>query len=126
MGKIQTAWWLKMKSLYRMNFDCGRQGSLSGIFVEDDEDVALLISSEMVIVFGEVLGKHSHIAGTLTPSEIVKITDDEKVISIFDEFELESGFNPFDYPVGYEWKESKGWRDDITVCEGIEILKKGN
>lgn len=115
-----------MKSLYRMECDCGRQGSLSGIFVENDEDVSLLISSEMVISFGEVLGKHSQVSGYLTEPEIEKITDDENVIDVVEKYNLETGYNPFDYPVGWEWKEEKGWKDDITVREGIEILKKGN
>lgn len=115
-----------MKSLYRMNFDCGRQGNLEGVFVAEDEDISLLISSEMVIRFGEVLGKHSDIAGNLTSPEIEKITDDEKVIEVVEKYGLETGYNPFDYPVGWEWKEAKGWKDDITVSEGIEILKKGN
>lgn len=115
-----------MKSLYRMNFDCGRQGNLQGVFVAEDEDISLLISSEMVINFGEVLGKHSQIAGPLTSPEIEKITDDEKVIEVVEKYGLETGFNPFDHPVGWEWKEAKGWEDDITVSEGIEILKKGN
>jgi len=80
----------------------------------------------MPIHFGEVLGKHSDVCGTLTEPEIEKISDESNVIEVVEKYGLETGYNPFDYPVDYSWKESKGWKDDITVREGIEILKKGN
>lgn len=114
-----------MKALYRMNFECGRNGTLSGIFVADSEDVGLLIESKMEISFGEVLGKHSNVEGWLESHEIEKITDDVNVIEVVEKYGLSVGHNPFNYPVEYSWKESKGWDDDILVCEGIELLKKG-
>lgn len=116
----------KTKSIYKMKFDCGRGDFLSGSFVAFDEDVALLISSEMPIAFGEVLGKHSNVRGPLTKSEITKVTDDKHVVDVFEKNDLSSGYDPFNYPIDWEWKEQKGWDDDILVCEGIELLEKEN
>jgi hypothetical protein len=109
-----------------MKFQCGRGDYLSGSFVAFDEDVALLISSKMPIAFGEVLGKHSYVCGPIEQSEITKVTDDKHVVEIFENHDLKSGFNPFYYPVDYEWKEEKCWDDDILVYEGLEILEKEN
>jgi hypothetical protein len=112
-----------MKALYRMKFECGRQGNLSGIFIADTEDIKILVEHEISISFGEVLGKHSDVRGYLEQREIEMITDDEKVISIFREYNLSSGYNPFHYPVDYSYKEQRNWKDDITVAEAVEILK---
>ena len=109
-----------------MKFQCGRGDYLSGSFVAFDEDVALLISSKMPIAFGEVQGKHSYVCGPIEQSEITKVTDDKHVVEIFENHDLKSGFNPFYYPVDYEWKEEKCWDDDILVYEGLEILEKEN
>lgn len=86
-----------MKALYKMDFNAGRMGSLEGIFTADIKDVEELIDSGKEVYFGEVLGKHSEIFGSIDKEEITLITTDEKVIKIFEEYDLSSGFNPFDY-----------------------------
>lgn len=80
-----------------MEFDCGRMGVLSGIFIADTEAMNELIKSEKEVYFGEVLGKHSEVNGPIEDCDVELVTTDEKVIAIFEEHDLSSGFNPFDY-----------------------------
>lgn len=87
-----------MKTIYKLHFDCGRMGSLDGIFIEEKEKVEELIESGREVWFGEVLGKHSEIFGPIeSPEDITFITDDQKVIDIFEQYDLCTGYNPFDY-----------------------------
>lgn len=94
-----------MKKLYRMYFDCGRMGSLEGLFVAEESDMQNLIGRE--IYFGEVLGKHSEVYGELEASDITVVSDDQNVIDILVQAvgsESISGYNPFDY---YEEEEDE-------------------
>jgi hypothetical protein len=84
-----------MKKLYKFFKDYGRQGYLSGIFVEDSERVAEHIG--VTIVFGEVLGKHSCVTVRLEPSHFQVMTDNQEFIQVFEDLKLEQGYNPFDY-----------------------------
>ena len=84
-----------MKGIYEMNFDCGRIGSLEGIFVADSADVEKAIGLD--IYFGEVLGKHSEIVGPLDPEDITLVTDDPKAVEMFEKYNFASGYDPFDY-----------------------------
>jgi len=86
-----------MKALYKFHFDCGKNGVLYGLFIEDIEKVDELMDSGRIIYFGEVLGKNSDIMGPIEEEDITFITDDEKVLAIIDHFNLSTGFNPFDY-----------------------------
>lgn len=118
-----------MEALFKMNFDCGRMGSLEGIFIADTEDVDYLYNNRISIYFGEVLGKYSEISGTIGTDEIKLITTDDKVLDIFEKYELESGYNPLDENLcewetddvpdnGIEWS-------DCTVKEFIDFKRKG-
>ena len=118
-----------MKALFKMNFDCGRMGDLEGVFVADTEDVEYLVNNKISVYFGEVLGKHSEISGCVAESEIKQITTDEKVIKVVEDYDLQSGYNPFDYTIceretedvphnGVEWS-------DCTVQEYIDFKRKG-
>ena len=86
-----------MKGLYKFNFDCGRMGSLEGIFIEDTDKVKDLVLSGDEVYFGEVLGKHSEIYGQVEDGDVTLVTTDSKVIEVIEEHNLESGINPFDY-----------------------------
>jgi len=86
-----------MKAVYKLNFDCHRDGVLEGLFIAHKEHVDELISSGIEIYFGEVLGKHSEVCGPLDPVDITMVTDNEEAISIIEKYELSVGFNPFDY-----------------------------
>lgn len=83
------------EGLYNFEFDCGRQGHLSGAFIATDEEIQSIIGKE--VYFGEVLGKHSEVYGTIEESEITLVTDDEKVVSVLKEKRFSSGYNPLDY-----------------------------
>lgn len=86
-----------MNNLYSFYVDCGRQGSLGGLFIATQEQVDKAIGCEMY--FGEVLGKHSDVQGTLEAHEIKLISSDQdKVEWLLDLLgENVSGFNPLDY-----------------------------
>lgn len=83
------------KGLYKFNFDCGRMGELNGVFIADSKDVESVIGKE--VYFGEVLGKHSDIYGTIDEGEIKLITDDPEIVSLMEENNISTGFNPLDY-----------------------------
>lgn len=83
-----------MKGVYRFNFDAGRNGSLTGIFVADDEAVRSVIGSEAY--FGEVLGKHSEIQGTIEADHITLVTQDQEFATKFEALGCETGFSPWD------------------------------
>lgn len=96
-----------MRKLYKFYWDCGRMGFLDGIFVAEEEEVNNLIGK--TIYFGEVLGKHSDIFGTLSYKDLIAITENQKFIDnmleafdVRERFEEDgvatiSGYNPFDY-----------------------------
>lgn len=84
-----------MKAIYKMTFDCGRMGELTGIFTADSKDIKNLIGKE--VYFGEVLGKHSEVYGTIDKNEIKLVTKEKEAIEVFEKYGLESGYNPFDY-----------------------------
>lgn len=88
-----------MKTVYGFYADCGRMGSLEGLFVATPEEVENLYGK--TIHFGEALGKHSEISLKMDESNFTKRSDDpEKVawlISIFDSETTLCGYNPLDY-----------------------------
>ena len=86
-----------MIGVYKLNLDCGRMGSLDGVFTADSDDVKKLIDSGKEVYFGEVLGKHSEVVTAIKKKDVTLVTTDKKFIELFDKFEIASGFNPFDY-----------------------------
>lgn len=67
-----------MRKLYKFQWDCGRMGEVEGIVVADDAEVAGAIGKD--VYFGEILGKHSEVYGTLAESEMVVISEDQEFI----------------------------------------------
>lgn len=86
-----------MKAVYKLHFDCGRMGELTGLFIADTEAVNKLIESGEEVYFGEVLGKHSEVCGPIEQADITLVSTEESVIKAIEEHGLENGFNPFDY-----------------------------
>ncbi len=86
-----------MKNLYSFYADCGRQGSLDGLFIATQEEVDNAIGKYMY--FGEVLGKHSEVEGNLEANEITLVSEDrdkvEWLLGILGN--CVSGFNPLEY-----------------------------
>lgn len=118
-----------MKALYRLKFDCGRQGCLEGVFVADTEDVKFLVENQVSVYFGEVLGKHSEIYGPVEQKEIELITTEANVIEVVEKYGLSTGDNPFGYNLcadGMEDVPDNGvdW-NDCTVQEYIDFMRKG-
>ena len=71
---------------------------LDGLFVAEESDMNALIGKE--INFGEVLGKHSEIYGTLEDGDITVKSDDQAFIDQLVEIignRSISGYNPFDF-----------------------------
>ena len=84
-----------MKLLVKFYWDCGRAGSLDGVFVCEKEELESLPGRS--VYFGEVLGKHSEIYGELDEGDFEILTDDQDFIEKFAQLIGGSGFNPFDY-----------------------------
>ncbi len=87
-----------MKKIYEFYWDCGRMGDLDGMFIAEESEIDAVIGKE--IYFGEVLGKHSDIFGTLDEGDITVKTDDQDFINKFIEIMGDgtiSGYNPLDY-----------------------------
>jgi hypothetical protein len=88
----------KMKAIYEFYWDCGRMGDLEGLFVARKQDVDAAVGKE--IYFGEVLGKHSEIYGTLEEKDLKIKTEDQDFIAKFEQVigtGTISGLNPLDY-----------------------------
>jgi len=117
-----------MKSLFKLQADCGRQGVLNGLFIAKKSHVEKLIESKIEVYFGEVLGKHSEVFGAMDESDIEFITSEANVIEIIEKYKLCNGFNPFeqgvvnfDYEsIGLESETEDG--DEITVSVIIEKM----
>lgn len=86
------------KLLVRFEWDVRRMGTVEGVFVTTQEEIDLAIGRE--IYFGEILGKHSEIYGTLDAGDIVTISEDqdfiEKLVQVFTTTRI-SGYCPFAY-----------------------------
>ena len=86
-----------MKKIYEFYWDCGRQGSVEGVFIEDSELVDMCIGKS--VYFGEILGKHSEVYGTLDSSDLKVLTDDQEFVAMFQKIlgsSWQSGYNPID------------------------------
>lgn len=84
-----------MKGLYYFNWDCGRMGDLEGLLIADSKEIKDALGQE--VYFGEVLGKHSEIYGTLEEKDFdLKSTDEVLLIQLEELFEGVTicGWNP--------------------------------
>ena len=87
-----------MKAIYEFYWDCGRMGDLDGLFIAEQSDVEAAIGKE--VYFGEVLGKHSEIYGTLAKEDLTVKSVDQNFIAQFEAIMGEgtiSGYNPLEY-----------------------------
>ena len=87
-----------MLKLYKFHWDCGRMGDLDGLFVAEASEIEALIGK--TVYFGEVLGKHSDMYGTLDAEDLVVKSDDQEFIAKLIEVVgagTISGHNPLDY-----------------------------
>ncbi|QYW06695.1 hypothetical protein uav_164 [Pseudomonas phage UAVern] len=83
--------------LVRFHWDCGRQGDVTGLFITTA--AALNRAYDKRVYFGEILGKHSDISGTLERSDIEVVSEDQDFIQKLEQLlgtDI-SGYNPLDY-----------------------------
>lgn len=66
------------KVLVRFHWDCGRMGDVEGIFVTTKEILERNYGKR--VYFGEILGKHSEVYGTLDRKDITVESEDEVFI----------------------------------------------
>ena len=86
------------KVIVDFGWDCGRMGSVSSTFVCNEDDLNNAIGSD--IYFGEILGKHSEVYGTLNQEDVKIVSDDQDFIIKFEKVIGEnwsSGYNPLHY-----------------------------
>ena len=86
------------KVIARFHWDCGRMGDVEGLFTADVAGLESAYGKE--VYFGEILGKHSEVHGTLDREDITVVSDDQDFIAKFEAIVgagTISGYNPLDY-----------------------------
>lgn len=83
--------------LVRFKWNCGRMGEVEGLFVTTRATLAASYGKQ--VYFGEILGKHSEVYGTLDEKDITILTDDPVFLAKFTELlgRDVSGYNPLSY-----------------------------
>lgn len=87
-----------MKVIARFYWDCGRSGSVEGLFTTTRE--ALDKAYNQNVYFGEILGKHSDVSGQLQEEDFTILSEDQDFIEKFEAIVgagTVSGYNPLDY-----------------------------
>ena len=77
--------------LYKFYWYCGRMGYVEGVFKAKKSFVESVIGNN--VYFGEILGKHSDVYGTLGEEDLEIISEDPIVVMNTPE----SGYNPLEY-----------------------------
>lgn len=95
------------EKLYKFYWDCGRAGDLEGVFIAEEKTITNAIGSE--VDFGEVLGKHSYIHGTLDEDDLEVIDMSEELLAELKEKlgRTISGYNPLNYIEDEEDEETE-------------------
>lgn len=83
--------------LVKFSWDLRRMGRVEGLFVTTKAELDAAMGSE--IDFGEALGKHSEVVGTLDPEDVKIISTDQDKIAWLVEIcgTTVSGRNPLNY-----------------------------
>ena len=84
-----------MNKLYRFSWDCGRGGDVEGVFAAEESAINDAMGKQ--VYFGEILGKHSEVYGTLEADDLTALTDDQDFIAKFQAIVGKVGYNPLDY-----------------------------
>lgn len=101
-----------MNKLYRFNWSF-RGGEIESLFVTTDKELEAALGKE--IYFGEVLGKHSEICGTLEKEDLTLISEDQANIAwLVDTVGSNSicGLNPLEY-----FNENEEDEEDDTIFD---------
>lgn len=109
-----------MKRLYQFFWDCGRMGEVDGLFIAEESEVNSFIGKQ--VYFGEILGKHSEIYGTLDSDDLTVLSEDQEKIEWLEgimQCETISGYNPLAYininceSCGTEIFEDGSWYEHV-------------
>jgi len=87
---------LEGEKIWKFFWDCGRMGNLEGTFVATED----FVNTEFIgqhVYFGEILGKHSEIHGTLDPEDFSVISEDPEAVANFKNTVVATGVVPWDY-----------------------------
>lgn len=86
-----------MRRLWKFYWDCGRMGEVEGLFVASEEQVNSALGKH--VYFGEILGKHSDVHGTLEEKDLTVIEVPESAIEAIVAVTGEniSGYNPLEF-----------------------------
>lgn len=110
------------KFLWKFYWECGRQGDVEGLFVATEEKVNEAIGKD--VYFGEILGKHSEVEGTIEDGEIVKVDLDSEIIEKVSKIlgNTWSGYNPLNYVRTYCEKcesnyNADEWNEEKNMCD---------
>lgn len=82
----------------------------------------MLVKSEISVYFGEAFGRHSQVLGSIEPSEIILITDDEKEVAMFEENKLQSGYNPFNEQTISVCEKYIDEYEDLSIRQIVDML----
>lgn len=87
-----------MKAIYSFHWGFGRMGDVDGLFIADKDIMKKAIGKQ--VYFGEILGKHSEVYGTLDENDLEIKSEDQEFIKKFEEVlgkDFSQGYNPLDY-----------------------------
>ena len=80
-------------NLYKFFWEFRRFGIIEGLFIANYSDIPF----DKELFFGEALGKHSEISGTLKYEDITLISEDKDFIDRFITIVGDFGYNPIEY-----------------------------
>lgn len=85
------------KVLAKFFWDCGRSGEVSGLFITTVPELQAAYGKD--VYFGEILGKHSEVYGTLGEGDIEIISEDQNLLETLEKLlgTTISGYNPLGY-----------------------------
>jgi len=114
------------KAIYKLHYDCGRQGELNGVFVAEKAKMQWLKETRQEIYFGEVLGKHSEVSGPLDDVDFTLVSENEEAIKLVNDLDLQTGFNPLERSfTDQDWyAEQLGSKHEyyLTISEVYDLL----
>jgi hypothetical protein len=87
----------ELRYLWKFAWYMRRGGEVEGLFVATESEIAEAIGS--YVYFGEILGKHSEVCGTIEEGEITKIDLDPESVKEVSKYLGEdwAGYNPLNY-----------------------------
>ena len=107
-----------MRAVYKFRLEHNRTDCIYGVFVAEEKHIKKLIESKIQVYFGEV-NHNTYVSSALDTDNIQFITNDDFVVSIFDKYDLSSGYNPLHYESCNFDYESLGLYCDENFIETI-------